>query len=135
MQYNPRLHRRRRRRHCHRRPRHRDRLLTGSRGRLTILAVVAEEVDVVADVSRPKIRDLVIRFSDGLRFTSDILDARQGTECTSVGHFVPTQIVSLFLRVAAATEQPTDVIVAAHTFRDDLLDEVAGNRKEIADLF
>lgn len=38
-----------RRRHC--RSRHRE-LLTGSRGRLTILAVVAEEVDIVTDVGR-----------------------------------------------------------------------------------
>lgn len=109
---------------------HRGGLLTGSRGRLTILAVVTEEVDVVTYVGRPKIRDLDVRLPDGLRPAGDILDAGQVTEAASVGHLVPAQIVDLSFRVVAAGEQPANVVVAAHTLRHDLLDEVAEKREQ-----
>lgn len=117
----------------HRHRRYRDGLLTGSCGRLTILAVIAEEVDVVADVGRPEVRDFKVRLSDGLRLTGDVLDACQGAEGAPIRYFVPAQIINLPLRVVAAGKQPANVIVAAHTFRHDLLEEVAGNHGEIAD--
>lgn len=120
-------------RHRHRRPRYRHGLLTGIRGRLTILAVVAEEVDVVTDVSRPKVCDFEVRLSDGLRLAGDVLDARQGAEGTPIRYFVPVQMIDLLLRVVTAGKQPANVIVAAHTFRHDLVEEVAGTCEEIAD--
>lgn len=127
--HGPRLRRHRR----PRRPRHRDRLLTGSRGRLTVLAVVAEEVDVVADVGRSEIRDLEVGLPDRLRLAGDVLDARQSAEGAPIGYLVPVQMFNLLLRIAAAGEQPANIVVAAHTFWDYLLDEVAGNREKTTD--
>lgn len=113
----------RRRRHC-------DELLTGSRGRLTILAIVAEEVDVVTDVGRSQVRDLDIRLSDRLWLATDVFDARRGAEGASVRYLVPVQMFYLLLRVVAAGEQPANIVVAAHTFWDDLFGKVAGKYKK-----
>lgn len=107
--------------------RHRKKLLTGSRCRLTILEVVAEKVDIVADIGRSKIRDLEVWLPDGLWLTSDVLDARQRADIGPIGHFIPAQVIDFFFRIVATSEKPANVVVAAHTFRNDLLDKIAEN--------
>lgn len=57
---------------------------------------------------------------------SDVFDARRGAEGAPVRYLVPVQVFYLLLCVVAAAEQPANIVVAAHTFWDDLFGKVAG---------
>lgn len=61
---------------------------------------------------------------------SDVFDARRGAEGAPVGYLVPVQVFYLLLCVVAAAEQPANIVVAAHTFWDDLFGKVAGKCKK-----